>query len=113
MGMSVREMQCPICGKELDPDCVAELGLDPDSVQLIGEKVRERTLVRLLRIGEVAESLMQPEQLRALEGYSEKARREGFKSGSRKERSEWCLPHGLVQPVLARQSHLDAPTIWG
>jgi len=61
--MSSPAIACPICGGELDLKTVQRLGLDEESIKLIDEKAKNGSLLRLLRMGEAVEPLIEPEKL--------------------------------------------------
>jgi len=61
--MSSQVIACPICGRELDLKTVRKFGLDEESIKLINEKANSGSLVRLLRMGEAVEPLIEPEKI--------------------------------------------------
>ena len=56
-------VDCPICGAQLDATIVKMVGLDPASAEMLHEKAHTGKLVSLVQLGSIAENYLKPEML--------------------------------------------------
>src|SRR3989442_13426858 len=56
-------VDCPICGAQLDPTVAKKVGLDPSSAEMLHEKAHAGKLVPLVQLGSIAENYLKPEML--------------------------------------------------
>lgn len=59
------DLDCPICGKRLDPQAVKRVGLDAISAEMLHEKAHSGKLVPLVQLGTIAENYLKPERFKA------------------------------------------------
>ncbi len=59
------DLDCPICGKKLDPQAVKKVGLDATSAEMLHEKAHSGKLVPLVELGTIAENYLKPERFKA------------------------------------------------
>src|SRR2546426_1809264 len=57
------KVDCPICGAQLDPGVVKEVGLDSASAEMLHEKAHAGKIVSLVQLGSIAENYLKPEML--------------------------------------------------
>src|SRR3989442_6348026 len=56
-------VDCPICGAQLDPTVAKKVGLDPASAEMLHEKAHAGKIVSLVQLGSIAENYLKPEML--------------------------------------------------
>jgi uncharacterized protein DUF2130 len=56
-------VDCPICGAQLDPTVAKKVGLDPASAEMLHEKAHAGRIVPLVQLGSIAENYLKPEML--------------------------------------------------
>ncbi len=59
------DLDCPICGKRLDPQVLKKVGLDAISAEMLHEKAHSGKLVPLVQLGSIAENYLKPERFKA------------------------------------------------